>query len=272
MAEPLEVHPSVVGHYATGVERDRFTAHAYTQLEWERTKAILRRALPDTGRIFDIGGGPGAYAAWLSDLGYDVELFDIVELHVEQALDTARRCRRPFTAELADARSVPRPDGSADVVLLLGPLYHLIEAVQRHRALTEALRLLRPGGLLVAAGVGRLAWLLDATRNNLIVDPEVRESVRYSVRTGVTSPAPGPEAFYAYLHRPEDLAAEVRAAGFPDVEVVAVEGVGYLLGDLEQRLDDETSSVALLDLLGEFGSDQASLEVSGHLLAIAVKP
>jgi SAM-dependent methyltransferase len=174
--------------------------------------------------------------------------------------------------DLADARAVPRPDGTADVVLLLGPLYHLIEPADRRRALDEAHRVLKPGGLLVAAGIGRLAWLLDATKHNLIVDPLVRDTVRYSVRTGISHWAPAPGAFYGYFHRPAELLTEVRDAGFPLAELIAVEGFGYLLGDLDQRLDDDTDRVALFEMLHDFQADDGALNVSPHLLAVATRP
>jgi SAM-dependent methyltransferase len=271
MDEGLEMHPAVLGHYATGVERDRLSVQAHNRLEFERTKVVLREALPAGGLVYDIGGGPGVYATWLSDLGYDVELFDVVPLHVDQARAASERCARPFTVDLADARAVPRPDATADVVLLLGPLYHLVDAAQRRRALAEARRVLKTGGLLVAAGIGRLAWLLDATKHNLIVDPLVRDTVRYSVRTGISHWAPAPGAFYGYFHRPAELLAEVREAGFPAAELIAVEGFGYVLGDLGERLDDDTDRAALFEMLHDVQADEGSLTISPHLLAVATR-
>ena len=76
--------------------------------------------------MLDVGGGPGVYAVWLAGLGYEVALLDPVELHVTQA-----RAAGVARAEVGDARALPFADGSADAVLLLGPLYHLHEADDR---------------------------------------------------------------------------------------------------------------------------------------------
>jgi ubiquinone/menaquinone biosynthesis C-methylase UbiE len=78
-----------------------------------------------------------------------VHLIDPVPRHIEQAADTA------VTAEPGDARTLPVTDNSYDVALLLGPLYHLLDREDRLRALREAARVVRPGGLVAAAAIGR---------------------------------------------------------------------------------------------------------------------
>lgn len=263
------VHASILGHYNTGIERERFTAHAGGRLEFARTKVVLEQLLPNSARVLDIGGGPGTYAQWLADRGLTVELFDVIPLHVEQASATAAG---QFTAELADARAIPRPNDYADVVLLLGPLYHLVESDGRLDALAEAFRVLRPGGLLVAAGIGRLAWFLDVTRSNRIDEDAVRDSVRSTVATGLSSSNPSPDAFYAYFHRPQELREEISNSGFLDVSVLAVEGLAYLLGDLDDRLDNPERRAPLFELLHDLQEEPGSVEASPHLLAVARKP
>jgi ubiquinone/menaquinone biosynthesis C-methylase UbiE len=111
--------------------------------------------LPDPpGRVLDVGGGPGNYATWLAEDGYEVKLIDATPELVEQA---RRRAGEPpaFEAAVGDARDLAEPDESADAVLLLGPLYHLPARDNRMKALAEARRVLRPGGLVAAAAISR---------------------------------------------------------------------------------------------------------------------
>jgi len=104
-------------------------------------------------------GGVGADS---SVAFYDVHLYDLLELHVQQAQDAAdAQPEHPFTAQVAEARFIPERDASADAVVLLGPLYHLTEQTQRACALLEARRILKPGGLVAAVGISRFAALLD---------------------------------------------------------------------------------------------------------------
>jgi SAM-dependent methyltransferase len=141
----------VVEHYTQGDENVRMSL-ARNRVEWVRTGELLARWLPPApARVLDVGGGPGRQARQLLDLGYDVTLLDVVPKHVRQAV------ARGVPAVLADARRPPVGDRVADAVLMLGPLYHLPAAADRARALGEAARTVRPGGVVVVAGLSRWA-------------------------------------------------------------------------------------------------------------------
>src|SRR5262249_25738546 len=153
----------ILVHYGTGLEIERLR-HGAGLLELLRTQDILERTLPPApGVVLDVGGGPGVYACWLARKGYEVHLSDPIPLHIEQAREAAlHQPDRPLASAVqGDARTLDRPTASADGVLLLGPLYHLVERRERMAALAEAARVLKPGGRLFAVGISRWASLLD---------------------------------------------------------------------------------------------------------------
>lgn len=89
-----------------------------------RTLELLERFIPaPPAVVLDVRGGAGVYALTLAQRGYEVHLLDPIALHVEQArAASAQQADAPLAAlEQADARALPRPDGVADAVLLLGP-------------------------------------------------------------------------------------------------------------------------------------------------------
>lgn len=270
----MDDHDLILHHYSGANEEARLFGRVVGVLERLRTWDILGRTLPLSGTIYDIGGGAGVHASWLAGRGYEVQLFDPVSLHVDQATAAAQRLDPDvrFSVEQAEARSISRADGSADVVLLLGPLYHLLERSERMDCLAEVRRLLKPGGVLVAAGISRFAWLMDAYRQGLAEDGEVQAGITHSLETGRSVREPKPGSFLGHYHRPEELEFEIVDAGFGGSRIVGVEGFAWMLADLEQILDSDQEHDALLDQLRQVESEPSMLGVSNHLLALATKP
>src|SRR5690349_13998250 len=120
-----EIDSAIREHYGTGIEQNRLTT--WGRLEAERTRELLDRFLPKPPAVvLDVGGAEGAYALPLAAAGYEVHLIDAVERHVAAARAASATAPAPLaSASRGDARALPHADGSADAVLLLGPLYHL---------------------------------------------------------------------------------------------------------------------------------------------------
>lgn len=254
-------------YYDAGHEDGRLRQGAGI-LELARTQDVLLRVLPKPpARVLDVGGGTGPYTRWLAGRGYEAHLVDPVESQVEDA----RRQGGIASARVGDARALDAPDASADAVLLLGPLYHLQEEADRLAALREAGRVLRPGGVVVAAAISRFASLLDGLVTGAIDDPEFRKIVERDLEDGRHSNATGRLEYFttAFFHRPETLAEEAARAGLAVQGVLAVEGPAWLAPDLAARWANEERRAVLLDLLRRVESDPALLAVSAHLLLVA---
>jgi SAM-dependent methyltransferase len=257
------IDADVMRYYDRGQERDRLTAA--NRLELIRTQELLTRLLPETpARILDVGGGPGRYSAWLASLGHDVVLIDPVALHVDQARELGG-----FEATLGDARSLDQPDGSADMVLLMGPLYHLVDRDERLRAWREAGRVVRPGGVVAAALISRFAALLDGAAREFSLRPGFRAAAHRSTTTGVLQGGPDVPFTTAYFHHPDEIGDEVADAGLELGAVFGIEGPGEWMPDVDARLDDEARREVLLDLARRLEREPSVLGVSAHLLATA---
>jgi len=261
--------PDVVAHYTLGVETDRLVAGGSSRIEFSRTKELLGRFLPlPPARVLDVGGGPGWYASWLADQGYDVHLIDPVPLHVEQATQRAAG-GSPFTAELGDARALRQPGESADVVLLMGPLYHLPEREDRLTALREAARVVRRRGLIVVATISRFAGLLDMMRSGLLGDPRHRPSGEELATGKHFNPTGDPDSFTtAYFHHPDEIAGEIDDAGLTLDGTFGVEGPGWLIWE---RWDEEPYREGILLAARRLEQEPTAIGVSGHLLTFAHK-
>ena len=175
------------------------------------------------------------------------------------------------SAEAGDARELRFPDETADAVLLLGPLYHLSDRQDRIKALAEARRVCRRGGVVICAAISRFASALDGLRGGYLTDPTFASIVADDLRDGRhRNPTGHPEYFTtAYFHRPEELAAECEEAGLTHEETVAVEGIGWLLPNLDAWLADAARRAVLLDAIGQLEAEPSLLGASAHLLSVA---
>jgi ubiquinone/menaquinone biosynthesis C-methylase UbiE len=261
-------------HYYAGVERDRLLGGT-SNLEFERTKRILSRYLSrKPATILDVGGGPGRYSFWLAEMRHSVHLVDILPLHIRQAQELETRSKNPLASiRLGDARSLDFDDGSVDIVLLFGPLYHLVRKNERLKALSEARRVLKPGGLLFAAAVSRFTSALDGSLRGFIEDPGFMRIIERDLRTGQhRNPTNKPEYFTtAFFHHPHELKNEVERAKFGSVKVYAVTGFGWLLPRFKQIWKDPELRARLMSILDQTELEPSLMGQSDHLLAVGRK-
>ena len=123
---------AMASFYEDGREAERLT-RGIGRLEAMRTLELLARHLPPPPAVvYDVGGATGYYAQWLGERGYSVHLLDGVTGHVDRARQHAPRLLA--SAQVGDARRLPWADESGDVVLLMGPMYHLCNRADRVRA------------------------------------------------------------------------------------------------------------------------------------------
>ena len=249
----------IVAYYERGEEDQRLRSGA-GRLEYWRTQDLLHRLVPTSSRVLDVGGGSGVHAEWLAEEGHHVELIDPVPLHVAQAERIAA-----VTARLGDALELPCADNSFDVVLLMGPLYHLIDYADRLRALREAARASR--GLIMCATINRCAPLHDTLLTGRYFEPDVRARVQASMASGMHRPREAEALFTtAYFHTPEEIAAESEEAGLDLVGQYGVEGAAWLMGELNSWLDDPAQRAEILNAMRLTESVPSLLGVSAHLL------
>jgi S-adenosylmethionine-dependent methyltransferase len=253
--------------------------------EWERLErhrtefAVTMRALtehlsPPPARVLDCGGGPGRYAIELAHRGYEVTLFDLSAGCLRLAQEKATEAGVTLAAyEQGIATDLSRfPYASFDAVLLMGPLYHLLEEDERRQTLAEAHRVLKPGGLLYAAFISRYAALRWAAAHEpswILEHPELAEMV---LTTGVLPPRGESDAeFVAYFAHSTEVVPLLQNVMFEIVTILGVEGLVSMVEDEVNDLSGEAWET-WVDLNYRIAADPSIHGCVEHLLAVAVKP
>ena len=246
---------------------------AYARLELVSTLRLVEEFFPSDGCIADIGGGPGRYTIELLRRGYRVTLIDLSEAAVTFARDKLRELALDAEAlHAADAQHLSMlEDASFDAVLCLGPLYHLVDANRRRRALAEIHRILKPCAPAIIGFIN--PW--GVLRGGLTEFPSLYADetlIRHLLESWVQE---GPqEAFTeaAFLTPPQAL-AELRDAGFAVECRAGVEGFagGTRSQVMQIAEEDPTAYEVIAKLAAETATHPAFRDATEHLHVVVRK-
>jgi ubiquinone/menaquinone biosynthesis C-methylase UbiE len=253
------------------------------QREWERLDrhrtefAVTLRALADylpqpPASILDIGGGPGRYAIALTQQGYQVTLFDLSQGN----LALARTKAAEAGVELAGyvhgnaTRLSHIADESFDVVLLMGPLYHLVAANDRQQAAREAGRVLKRDGLIFAAFITRYAPLRRMARTDPVYVIEHADELEIILAQGALPHRAGRNFTDAYFAHPAEIEPFMEKIGFEHRLSIACEGV---VSEIDAQINELSGAhwQVWVDLNYRLGKDPATHATAEHVLYIGRK-
>jgi S-adenosylmethionine-dependent methyltransferase len=260
---------------------DRNAQNEWDRLDRHRTEfAITLRAFeehmpPPPLDVLDIGGGPGRYSIALAKRGYKVTLMDLSK----RCLEFAKGKALESGIELTDYRHGTALDLSTfldesfGVVVLMGPLYHLLEEDRRLRAIREARRVLKSNGLLFATIITRYAPVRWAAKN----EPELVEQERKILETGIWRPSLDGTPSQArvgftdsYFANPVEMRQLMESEKFETLDLVACEGVISLI---EEKVNELPGPVfdAWVELNYKLSEDPGVHGGAEHLLYVGRK-
>ena len=151
--EPTDALGFLTRFYSTRCNEDARLSSRHGQVEYLTTMRYIERYLQPGMRILEIGAGTGRYSLTLARMGYNVTAIELIQHNI----DIFKKKLRPedkVDLRQGNALDLSRlEDNSFDMTLLFGPMYHLYTKEDQARALSEALRVTKPGGLLYAAYV-----------------------------------------------------------------------------------------------------------------------
>lgn len=251
-------------------EWDRLGRH---KIEFEMTKRMLNRFIPEKSSILDVGGGPGRYSIYLAQKGHQVTLVDLCENLVQQAILHSKEAGVKLNAciqgNVLELNQLPLGT-EYDAVLCMGPMYHLLEKSERIDAMNQCLDLLKKGGILIVSFISAYAPIIACLRTNLADIGQLKKDFLGYLQDGRHDSRAKQDFTDAYFINPNYIEPFMSGFGLKTLGIHAVESLGILAEEKLMQLPEEDFQ-DWLDVLETISVEPVQWGSCEHLLYIGRK-
>ena len=210
-------------------EDSRLNRNKAARVEFITTVRAIESVLKPGARILDVGAGAGEYSQYFARLGYAVTAVELSPANIT-AFEKKIAPEHPVTLMQGNALDLSMfTDASFDVVLLMGPLYHLSSAADRDRAISEAKRVCTPDGTIFFAFIS----------NDMVVLTELSYRPRFFSEETYDHDSFKVEDFPFVFFTLDQIREMLARNGIVVQREIAADGVSELMEDAINALDDE---------------------------------
>ena len=183
-------------------------------------------------KILDVGAGTGRYSVELANEGYDVTAVELVK-HNLGVLKSKGSTVKAYQGTALDLSRFE--DDTFDMTLVFGPMYHLYTFEDKVKALKEAKRVTKVGGvILVAYCMNEYSILTYGFKEN-----NIKESIEKGKVSDDFHVVSEPEDLYDYV-RIEDINRVNEAASVKRIKLIAADGPANYMRPILHNMDEET--------------------------------
>lgn len=198
----METLKALTDFYKNYDEEGRLLSR-HGQVEFLTTMRYIAKYLQPGMRILEIGAATGRYSHTLARQGYRVDAVELVQHNID-IFETLTQTGENVTIRQGNAKDLRFfADDTFDMTLLLGPMYHLFTVEEQLQALSEAIRVTKRGGIIMAAYCGNDATMVQyCFGRGMLKEQRYRDLVDFDTFKAASDPA---ELFE--LYRIEDIDA-----------------------------------------------------------------
>lgn len=262
-------------YYSEFDEKNRLTKDYSGRFEYEMTMKILKKYLPSKATILDLGGAAGTYTIPLAKKGYEMYLADLSEKLINQAKEQIEKenIEKVKSCDIVNAIDLSIYENEqSDVVLLFGPLYHLLTIEEREKSIKEINRVLKKGGLVFASFIPYLAGSIA------IIDRYIRHPEQVDINSLVkvfntgefnnTSNKGFQEGSYI---KSEEIVKLFENNNFEKEDILSIRGFGYEKEEKLYNIKDKEMFKTIIELIQATANQKEIIETCGHAMYIGSK-
>jgi len=231
----MEANQYIIDYYNGYNEEGRLTSRCGS-VEFLTTMRYIEKYLKPGDRILEIGAATGRYSHALAKQGYTVNAVELVESQIEKFRQNTQPGEN-VTVTQGNALDLSEfDDYTYDIVLLLGPLYHLYNQDDKRQALSEAIRVANQGGVIFVAYCMSDGCILDAGfRRGEFDVAKFIERGNIDPQTFATKSKP--EDLFE-LVRKEDIDSLMSVFEVTQLHYVATDGSAWCIREALDEMDD----------------------------------
>ncbi|WP_051348720.1 class I SAM-dependent methyltransferase [Peribacillus kribbensis] len=242
------------------------------QVNWH----YIKKHLPEKGRVLDNGAGPGKYSMKIAEEGYKVTLTDLTPRLVEIAERKAGELQLTGQFEgfyTADARDLHMlKDEQFDASLMLGPMYHLQDEMDREHAVQELHRVTKESGIVFVAFMPRIRHALTSLLHPENWKPNnSMDQINEFMSTGCFNHQDDGRFTGAYYFNIDEIKPFMDAHGFEALSLLGSNAGTILTPEHWDYWRNKGEAEKVIQFIKEQAADPSILGISSHLLYIGRK-
>lgn len=247
------------------MEWERLNKH---KIEWDINTHYLDKYIKSGDTVLEIGGGPGRYSLYLAEKGCDVFLTDLSDGNVEFGINKAKEMGLDIEACQLDAMDTSiLGDRKFDHILIMGPMYHLLDEKDRDKVIENGIKHLNPNGKIYIAFISNNSGILDLMKNAPELIGELPEDAMESFINGRDWSGIG--FTRAFFIQPKNVEKYMEKFPFEKLHILGCESI-FAPNEKNIMAQDEKIYNKWIDLGIKVCEREEFLSMSEHIMYIGM--
>jgi S-adenosylmethionine-dependent methyltransferase len=263
------VNTKVQSYYDNSVEIE-WTRMDRHPLEFEITKRHIEQFIQPESQIVDIGGGPGKYSFYFASKGHKVTLIDLSPNNISYAnkkqIELGISLEKEIVGNAIDISFIPSE--TYDVVLCMGPLYHLIDVNDRNKVINECKRVVKKNGFIVFSFITVMAQTISLLKRNSEKIDEWFDYLVNTIGSGINNPDFDSGFTEAFFIHPFEIEEYINRNGLEVIKLAGAEGFANQSEELLIKLPKDKLG-KWIDFTYKYTEDKSILGSNQHVICIA---